>query len=290
MVVFGKSTVGNSKTNDEPIIMLESLQNFEQTAARFSPTVLIGFGLAAVLFGLFLWVGGLGFRRILVGILGAVSGSICGFFIIGHNLVALVLAAIAAFIAVIFERLFITILAASLAAAFALIILACPYIEKSDAAIPINHDKVSEQGLTASVSESLKVLTVLTVNYIDKIKQACLKMPVHNWPIIAVLIVIFIPAGFCLYRLASAFCCAALGTMLIFAGMISLLLYKASSPISHICYSSSFYLAVFLAMITFGTLEQLLLCKSPKKQPMGKKQANKTQQALTETTHSWRTT
>ena len=156
MVGFSESTVGNSETNHELMIMLESLQNFERAAASFSPTALIGSGTAAVLFGLFLWVGGLGFRRILVGILGAVSGSICGFFIIGHNLVALVLAAIAAFIAVIFERLFITILAASLAAAFSLIILACPYIEKSDAAIPINHDKVSEQSLTAQCQRKSK--------------------------------------------------------------------------------------------------------------------------------------
>jgi len=270
--------------------MPESLQNFERAAISFSPTVLIGLGTTAVLFGLFLWVGGLGFRRILVAILGAASGSICGFFIIGHNIVALVLAAIAVFIAVILERAFITILAASLAAAFALIILACPYIEKSNAAIPINHDEVSEQSLTVSASGSLKILKIYTVDCIDKLKQASLKMPVYNWPIIAVLVVILILAGLYLYRLASAFCCAASGTMLIFAGMILLLLYKTSAPISHIYYSSSFYLAVFVSMIIFGTLEQLLLCKSPKIQPTEKKQTNKAQQAPNETIPRWRTT
>ncbi len=269
--------------------MPESLQNFERVAVSFSPIVLIGLGTAAVVFGLFLWVGGLGFRRILVAILGTVSGSIFGFFIIGHNIVALVLAAIAAFIAVILERVFITIVAASLAAVLALIILTCPSIEKSDVAIPINQDRVSEQSSTISVSGSLKMLKIYTVDYIDKLKQDCLKMPVYNWLIIAVLIVLFTLAGLYLYRLASAFCCATLGTMLTFAGMILLLLYKTSAPISHICYSSSFYLAVFTAMIIFGTLEQSLLCKPPKRQPMRKKQTNKTQQTTDEKTHSWRT-
>lgn len=270
--------------------MPESLQNLERAAASFSPIVLIGLGSAAVLFGLFLWVGGLGFRKILVAILGAVSGSICGFLIIRQNIAALALAAIAAIIAVILERLFITMLAASLAAAFVLIILACPYIERSDAAIPTNHDEVSEQGLTVSASGSLKILKIHTVNCIYEIKQACPKMPVYNWLIIVTSAVIFIPAGLYLYRLASAFCCAALGTILIFAGMILLLLYKTSAPISHICHSSSFYLAVFTAMITFGTLEQMLICKSPKRQPTRKKQTNKAQQTPDEAIPRWRTT
>lgn len=270
--------------------MPESFQNFERIAASFSPIVLIGLGSAAVLLGLFLWVGGLGFRRILAAILGAVSGSICGFFIISHNIAALALAAIAAFIAVILERFFITILAASLAAAFALIILAYPYIERSDAAIPLNHGEVSEQGLTVSASGSLKIIKIYIVDCIDKLKQACLKMPVYNWLIITALVVIFMLVGLYLYRLASAFCCAALGTMLIFAGMISLLLYKTSAPVSHICHSSSFYLAVFIAMITFGTLEQLLICKLPKRQPTRKKQTNKAHQVPDETVPRWRTT
>ncbi len=270
--------------------MPESLQNFERVAVSFSPIVLIGLGLAAVLFGLFLWIGGLGFRKILVAILGAVSGSICGFFVIGHNIVALVLAVIAAVIAVIFERVFITILTASLAAVFALIILACPYIEKTAAAIPIAQDKISQPDLTMSVRGSLKTMKMYIIDVTNKVKQAGSQMPKHNWAVIAILVVIFILAGLYLYRLASAFCCAALGTMLIFAGMISLLLYKTSAPISHICYSSSFYLAVFLAMIIFGTLEQLLLCKSPKRQPTRKKQANKAHQEPDNIAHNWRST
>jgi hypothetical protein len=101
----------------------------------------------------------------------------------------------------------------------------------------------------------------------QKIKHACLQMPVYNWAIIMVLILICIVAGFSLWQLASALCCSALGTVLIFAGMILLLLNKGSMPVSIISSRSPFYVAVFAAMMAFGTTEQLLLCKQPKTFP-----------------------
>ena len=65
--------------------MLQILQEFEQTAARFSPVVLIAPGVVAVIIGLFIWLGGLGFKKVLVVILGAVAGWLCGFFIGARN-------------------------------------------------------------------------------------------------------------------------------------------------------------------------------------------------------------
>ncbi|UCD62558.1 MAG: hypothetical protein JSW34_07250, partial [Candidatus Zixiibacteriota bacterium] len=101
--------------------MFEILQDFEQVTTRFSPIVLIGPGLAAVIVGLFIWLGGLKYTRVLVAVLGAVCGGICGFFIIGRNIMAAaVLAAAAALLATIFHRTFIIILAACLAAAIGL--------------------------------------------------------------------------------------------------------------------------------------------------------------------------
>jgi len=270
--------------------MLEILLNFEQIAKLFDPKFLIGLGLAAVLAGLFLWIGGLGFRKILAAILGMVSGGICGLFIIGHNIIAVALAAITAVIAVIFEKVFILILAAALAAVSGLVILAGPHIENSGVAISLNQDKVSEQSSTISFGESLKTVKMYAVDCVGKIKQASLNMPVHNWPIIVVLAVIPILAGLYIDRLAPAFCCAALGTILLFAGMILLLLYKGSTPITRIHKGSSFYLVVFTAMIVFGTFEQLLLCKSQKRKPTRKNQANKDQQEPDKTAKTWRTT
>jgi len=66
--------------------MLEIAKNFEQMATGFSPIVLIAPGLVCVVVGLFIWLGGLGFRRPLAAVVGAVSGGICGFFITDRNI------------------------------------------------------------------------------------------------------------------------------------------------------------------------------------------------------------
>ncbi|MHC4559363.1 MAG: hypothetical protein ACYTFW_21860 [Planctomycetota bacterium] len=274
--------------------MVEIFQNFEQMATQFSPLVLIIPGAGAVLVGLFLWLGGLGFRRIIVAIAGAISGGIFGFFVIGNSIIpAAVSAFVAAAIAVIFERVFITILAAALAAAFGFAVLAGPYINNSQAANPANQDETSAQTTTLSVDESIETLKAYALAVGEKIKQSCSLMPVQRWAIIAVLVVIFILGGFYLWRLTSALCCSALGTMLIFVGMILLLLYKGTTPVNRICSQPLIYAVVFSAMTAFGTLEQLLLCRRVKTQPAGKEEAGKDKKDKKRTNKSkkdWRTT
>lgn len=236
--------------------MLEIAQNFEQTAAKLNTIVLISLGLTCTTVGLFVWLGGLGFKKLLVAVAGAVSGCICGFFIIGRNIIsAVTLAALAALIAAALERVFIIILVAILATVFSFTFLAKPYIENA-------------------------------TDFSTAIKQACLQMPAYSWVIIAVPIVILILAGIHLWRLTSALCCAALGTMLIFTGMILLLLYKGAMPISWVSRRTSFTAAVFVAMIAFGTIEQLLLCPSDKEKSIGKKDVNKIESE--EKTLNWR--
>lgn len=239
--------------------MFEIALHFEQMATQLRPIILISVGLACVIIGLFLWLGGLGFRKVLVIVVGAVSGGVCGFFITDRNIVSAgILAALAVFVAILFEKIFITILAAALAAVVAFAVLAGPYIQNQ-------------------------------ADFSTKIKQACLQMPVYSWVIIAALLVIFIMAGFFLWRLTSALCCAALGTILIFAGMISLLLYKGAVPISYICSRTLFYTVVLVAMMAFGTIEQLLLSKPPKRQSITKKETSKDKQEPDKKLPSWRT-
>lgn len=271
--------------------MLEILQNFEQTAARFSPVVLIWPGLAAVLVGLFIWLGGLGLRRLLVAATGAAGGGICGFFIVGRNITtAIILAAVAAVIAIIFERLFIAILTAALAAVFTFAVLAGPYIKNSQEVVPTNSSGMPAQGPALSVRESIEKAKVYAADVGEKIKQACSQMPVHNLLILLVLVLIFVVAGFLLWHLASALCCSVVGTLLIFAGMILLLLYKGSMPISSICSKPPFYGGVFAAMTVFGTIEQLVLCQRAKRKSVRRQEANKDDEGPKETRQAWRTT
>lgn len=224
--------------------MLEIAHNFERAAAGFSPVVSVALGLVAVLVGLFVWLGGLGFRKLLVAIVGATGGAFCAFFIIGQNIIPAMAAAavVAACLAVIFEQIFITILTAVLAALVSFLISV--ELHKAD--------------------------------FSHGLKHACSQLPIYCWPIIAAVLIIFVVAGFYLWRPTSALCCAALGTILVFAGMILLLLHKGTRPVSYISSRSSFFAAVFVAMVAFGTLEQLLFCKPPKWQPWTKRRAQST--------------
>lgn len=242
--------------------MLEIAQYLEQMAVRFNPVVLIGPGLVAVLLGLFVWLGGLGFRRALVAIVGAVSGGICGFLIGARNVVpATVSAGAAAVIAIMFERIFIIILTGILAAVLGFAVLAKPYIENAGGTTPIERGEIQNRDAAFSIQQSAEIAKGYIADFITEIKQILSQMPVYNWAIIAALAVIFIAAGFYQWHLASAFCCAALGVMLIFGGMILLLLYKGAAPISRICRNQSLYLGVFAAMTIFGMTGQLLLCR-----------------------------
>jgi hypothetical protein len=265
--------------------MLEIARQLEQTAVWFNPVVLIGPGLACVLLGLFVWLGGLGFRRALVAIVGAVSGGICGFFISGRNIVpATVSAGLAAVIAIIFERIFIAILAGVLAAVLGFAVLAGPYIENAGEATLIKWDKTQN----LSTQQTVVTAKAYIADFVAETKRILLQMPVYNWAIIAVLAVIFPAAGFFQRRLTSAFCCAALGAILIFAGMILLLLYKGAAPISRICQNQSYYLGVFAAMTAFGTTEQLLFCQRIKERLTRKKGKSKDGKEPEKISMSWR--
>ncbi|MGA1980503.1 MAG: hypothetical protein ABSG99_08100 [Sedimentisphaerales bacterium] len=265
--------------------MFEIARQLEQTAGRFNPAVLIWPGLAAVLVGLFVWLGGLESKRTLVAIVGGVSGGICGFFISGRNIVpAMISAGIAMVIAIILEKIFIAILAGVLAAILGFAVLARPDIENAGAAPPISRDKTQNREEVFSIGQSAEIAKGYIADFVTEIKRILSQMPAYNYATIAAIAMVFIVAGFFQQHLTSAFCCAALGTMLIFAGMISLLLYKGAAPISRICQNPLFYLGVFGVMTAFGMAEQLLLCQRIKGMLTRKKEKNKPEKI----SESWR--
>ena len=113
-------------------------------------------------------------------------------------------------------------------------------------------------------------------------------MPFSGRASVAALAVIFMLAGFYMRRFISALCCAALGTLLVFAGMIMLLLFKGAEPVTTIRAWPNFYSAVFLVMVAAGTTAQLLLCPPPREKGMKKKKPDKDKDQP-ELTQSWRT-
>ena len=240
--------------------MLEILQNFEQAAAGFATLVLIIPGLTILVVGLFVWLRGLSLRGFFAGLIGAIIGAICAFYLFSRNIITTIIAAcIAALVAIIFKRLIIALLLAALAAAVCFTILIAPYMKPADAEASVDQGIMPEQSSTMSVNESLQVAKSYAVEFENKTKNACRQMPLYNWAIIAAPFIILIVPGLLFWRLASSLFFSTVGTILIFAGMILLLVYKGSAPISRIADRSSFYTTVFIAMIAFGTIEQYLL-------------------------------
>jgi len=249
--------------------MLEIFLNFEQMTGRFSTSILIGSGVAFLLLGLCIWLSGLALRKILISIAGLAGGVVVGLFVIGRNIFSASLsAALAAFIALIFQKVLCVLLAAALAAAIAFTILAEPYFEQAETTKV--RTEMSKQTKTAGLDETLQELKTFGLDAGKKIKQAGTKIPIYLWAIIAAPAVILLVCGVILWRWTTALFFSVTGTMVVFLGMILLLSYKGTEPVSHIRSMPLISAAVFLAMAAFGTIVQLLLCKSSKKEKITK--------------------
>jgi hypothetical protein len=268
--------------------MLEFIQNFEQIAARFTPAVLVVPGLAAVLLGLFIWLGGLRFRRFMAVVIGAVIGGICGFFVAGRNVTAtLVSTGVGAGLGAIFKKIFIIMLTAAIAVLVGFAVLNWPAIENADSLKQFPDCWIPDDAGYFGISQAIEITTEYAAAPGDALRQVCSQMPLRNWAIIAAIGAASITAGFFLWRIISAFCCAIVGTTLIFAGMVLLLLYKGSEPLSRIYNGGWFYAAVFAAMTGFGTIEQLLLLRLPLKKAKADSRSDKQKSEAPEKTN-WR--
>ena len=85
-----------------------------------------------------------------------------------------------------------------------------------------------------------------------------------TWPFFAVILVAVSLVGMFFRRLMVAIGCSSAGTGLIFVGMISLLLFKGSSPLTYMYGRISFFFAVFAGMVVAGAVSQMILCRPPK--------------------------
>ncbi len=271
--------------------MLEVLQNFQSDSGVLSPIALVVPGLIAVVVGLFVWLGGLGFRKLLFALLGVIIGATLGFFVIGQNIVAVVIsAAVVAVITLFFQRLLIAVLTAVLVAAIAFAILARANVGEATETRQEHSAGILRSGETLSIGASIEATKAYAVDFGEAIRQVFSRMRVYQWLIMAALAAVCFVAGIFLWRLSTAFCCATMGTMLIFTGMVLLLLYKGSEPITKIDSKAPFYAGVFVVMTAFGTVEQLLLYRSKSRHLKRKAKATPEEQEPEKTKQSWRTT
>ncbi len=242
--------------------MSETLQGFEQLSLEFAPPVLIAGGIATVLVGLFVWLGGLGWRKIIVGLAGAAVGALCGcIFVEGRPPAVGLMAVLAGGFAVFFARFSLIVLGGVLAAAVVLFISVVPHLadggvwewpqsdgRQSDGRVFFSAaDTISAMKQHGAYASEKMIASVSSANYLVWLGSAA-----------AAMAVLF--CGVFMQQIVAAAACSALGTILIVTGMIELLLYKGSRPLTTICNNAGFYELAIMVMVVFGTMVQLTLC------------------------------
>ncbi len=250
--------------------MLKILQDFEAASSHYDAAILVWLGLILVAAGLFVWLGGLGLKRILAAVIGAIIGGICGFLINSNSIaVAGVSVVIGAVTAGFFSKIFITLAGVFLITALGIIILTGVTNKSAQA-----HTSVKSSEML-NMSQTIESVKQYAEDLAAKAKKTCLELPPYQWAIIIISATIFLIAAIFVSSLTSALCCAAMGSILIFSGMMLLLLYKGSNPISQIIDKQSYYGTVLAAMTGFGMVSQLIFCHHPEKKLKIKKVTGK---------------
>ncbi len=259
--------------------MVDILKHFEQMASRFSPLVLIGPGLAITVLGLFVWLGGLGFRRALLALVGAVAGGFCALLVAPQSAAVIVLATLVlAFVGAIFQRLFTALLLGALSFAFTFGVVAWPFLKEYQGSLVSG--EIGQNNEILTVRESVEVIHMTGLDLADGVRYAARQLAPLNWAVAAAVSTGLLTVGLLFRHLGGALSCSTLGTGLIFAGLVLLVTLKGSGPVARMQNQAALYALVFIGMIGFGTLEQLVLCShadrkqektSPKRQTNNKK-------------------
>jgi hypothetical protein len=249
--------------------MLEIAMGFETKAAEFGAASVVVPAVAIVAAGLVAWLAALALRRQLSAAAGAIAGAFFGFFVFGGNPLATIGSSIvAAFLAASFDGAFGVVFSAALAGTAAITVLAAfgagtAGTVDGEGTPPVREGIVTIRPAPDTVIEYAAAMAAETANRWKR-------LPLNGRVAAAAISGAFAAAAIFLGRFISAVCWSSLGTALVFIGMIMLLAYKGSNPVSHICARGAFYAAVFAAMAGFGTVEQLVLCTGRKNKPKKK--------------------
>lgn len=236
--------------------MIQIIQNIESLNTQLLPPELLSIGIITLISGLIIWLGGLGVRKLIVGIVGIATGVTVAYLFAGQQLRYILLAAGIGLIAgIVFEKPLTIIVPAILAALCVLIVIA--HFQNADLSFGI--------------------------------RNACAEIPLYSWAIIAVAAIAALIAAIYLKRPTWAISCAVFGSGLIFAGMIILLSLKAISPTKIIAEKPYIYASAFGAMCVFGTLEQLLLCRKKHEKTGDETESKSKKDEQQEKPKRWRT-
>ncbi len=265
--------------------MVEILKSFEQVAGRFSPAVLIVPALVMVALGLLAWLAGMCLRRLVLALIGAAGGLLVSFVLSGPSPPVSVLAAGggAAF-GVAAPRAFVAVLLAACGMAVTFAVVArTPLLEEQGT---LFGDTAGDGEDKLTGRESLDAVRMYALDVTDHAGAAGRQLAPVDWLAVVAVGGGLLGLGLLFGRLAGALTCSVLGAMLIFTGMMVLLAWKGASPVTRLERQGAFYGVILLGMIAFGTLEQLVLCPTPRRE--SKAGAGKAKGKREESKRGWR--
>lgn len=246
--------------------MFEASQNLEQVSRYFAPQVVIIPGVLCIVLGLFIWLGGLRFNRFIGMFAGVLAGVllVCRateFRIPTIGLAVLVGGGLGMF----FKRIAVVSVGVVIVSTAALIITAGPARETTDPLPP--EIQISDTAERLNIIGSLEVMNIYFRYYSEVTGNAVRRGAGIAEGLTFALIggVAVAALGAFLPRFTVSAVSSVLGTWLIFIGMVLVLLYKGSRPISHVYGWAGIYNTVVVVMIVFGIVVELLLCPSKKK-------------------------
>ena len=261
--------------------MLVALHNIEQVSLRLAPVVPILAGLIMLGVGLCVWLGGLRWNRVVSGFIGAISGALCGILFVKnqHVFAGSIGTLIGASLGSVFKKAVVILAGGIVATAIGLIVFSAPVIADESNWPRMNDESSSvvETEGTLSAEESVSVLKSQAVYLFTGLKGCVAQAEPLGFIASIVAGIIVVGCGFFAPRFVVAATSATIGTGMIFAGMIFLLLYKGSEPMTRIYSAGTFYKLVLVVMTAFGTAVGLLVCpetgkRSAKKNDNGEKQ------------------
>jgi hypothetical protein len=266
--------------------MLEVLEYYQSLAEKFDSRILTIPGIVVVLVGLCVWLAGLRWRRVLGALAGtAIAGT--GILVVGDYSAGIVLTVCTIGLAagVIINRIVLGIFGAIVGAGIIMMILTVGLSVKESGATTVGFSNAGQtynpgeitagefvfkspyptwpeyeqSGMVISAPAAMEITTKMAEYFVNIAKEKITSADIGSYAgagfaaVIIVLIMLAVP------RVFISVIFAIMGTGLIFIGMIILLFYKMSEPITYIAGKLYFYSLVFGAMAAFGTFIQLIL-------------------------------
>jgi hypothetical protein len=245
--------------------VIEVCKSFEQEASRFAPMVLLVPGLVMVGVGLIAWLAGLWLRRPVLAWAGTAGGGLAAWLLFGPNATIVALAAGGgAVLGAVLPRLFTAVLLTAFSVAVAFVVVTTTRPAEGQRTLSVSQN-VGQGQERLAVSDSIKTARVLLFDLVGRVKAAARDLETASWAVVAVPGLVLLVLGLLFPRLAGALTFSALGTALMFAGLIVLLIHKGSGPVGLVQKQGAFYGLVLLGMVVFGTLEQAVLGPSPRR-------------------------